>query len=79
MSVDELYSVFEKSCPLGLKEYVFYFGDCTLIYDKKDWRFCKMEGKRNELVFLGLGEMSFPIKYPLKLNNGKILEEIINK
>jgi len=76
MSARELYSVFEKSCPLGRREYVFYLGDCTLIYDKKDWRFCKVEGKRNELIFLGVCNISFPVKFPLKLDNGKILENI---
>lgn len=57
------------------KEYSFYWGDCKHIFEKDDWRFCEVKGKRKLAEYMGKGWFKFPIKFPAKLDNGIILNE----
>jgi len=61
-----------------VKSLEFFYGDLSLagIDFKTDWRFCEVPGKRNQVKFLGTVETDFPIKYPLILDNGTILEDV---
>lgn len=76
----EIYSVFlVERLDQKIKEYVFYLGEIQNIDYKNDWRFKKVKGKRSQLEFLGTVKTDFPVKYPLHLLNGKILQKIENE
>jgi len=59
-----------------VKELNFYVGDLSNEDFKNDYRFKEVKDKRKQIKFLGLVETQFPVKYPLKLTNGTILEDI---
>jgi hypothetical protein len=58
-----------------VKELRFYMRDISNEDLKNDWRFCEVKDKRKQAKFLGTVETEFPIKFPLTLYNGKILEK----
>lgn len=62
-----------------MPELTFYMGDWSTADFKNDWRFKEVKDKRKELVFMGLCENpEFPIKYPLQLLNGKVIDSEYN-
>jgi len=59
--------------PIYKEEYYFYCGYLSKIdFDK---RFKEDDYRKYE--FLGTAIIEFPIKFPLKLDNGKILEKLL--
>lgn len=45
---------------------------------KTDWRFCAVKDKRSEAILVGdinLVESDWPIKFPITLNNGIIIND----
>lgn len=53
----------------------FYEGDLSEIDYSSDWRFNEVPKRRKESVFLGtITNPTFPIEYPLYLDNGKVLD-----
>jgi len=80
-----MWSVFEKEYTTKInnkyqwvKELNFYIGDLTNEDFKNDYRFKEVKDKRKQVKFLGTVETEFPLKFPLKLNNGIILENVYN-
>ena len=59
-----------------VKELNFYMGDLSNEDFENDYRFKEVKDKRKQLKFLGLVETQFPVKFPLKLINGIIIEDI---
>ena len=57
------------------EELFFYMGDCTNIYNKNDWRFCEIKDKRKFAIYIGKGIIDFPIKFPITLDIGIVLEK----
>lgn len=60
------------------KVYNFYKVDISEIDIKTDLRFKFIKDKRQQSVYLGLCETKFPVKFPLTLTNGTILEKDCN-
>lgn len=54
----------------------FYKGDLQKkdINWVTDWRFCEVRDKRKQAKMIGTCRTTFPIKYPLRLTNGTIVE-----
>lgn len=54
----------------------FYMGDLQTkdIDWETDWRFCEVKNRRKQAKMLGVCKTVFPIKYPLWLTNGTIIE-----
>jgi len=61
--------------PIYKEEYHFYYGDLSKIDFENDKRFKEHDYRKYE--FLGTAIVEFPIKFPLKLDNGKILEKLL--
>ena len=57
------------------KSYQFYYGDLSKTILENDWRFKEVLNKRKEAVFMGLANTAFPINFPLKLENDKLLNK----
>ena len=78
---DDIWSVFrlEHNIMIDKKlqwviELIFYKGDLSLLSNMdKDWRFKPVENKRKQVILLGICETKFPVKFPLSLYNGLIL------
>ena len=52
-------------------EYQFWKGDLTNVDFINDWRFCVVNKLRMQVKLLGTKDsISFPIQYPLVLDNG---------
>ena len=60
--------------PQWVTELNFYMGDLSEVDFATDWRFKKVENRRSQKKFLGICETSFPVQYPLRLDNGTIIE-----
>jgi len=58
-----------------VKELNFYMGDMSDEDLTNDYRFREVPGKRKQLRFLGTAETEFPVKFPLTLKNGLVLED----
>ena len=78
-----MWSVFECECITKIdkkyqwiKELRFFMGDLSKEDFKNDWRFCEVDKKRKQVKFLGLAETEFPVRFPLILDNGTIIEDI---
>lgn len=52
----------------------FYEGDFSDLHLPSDSRFKEVPGKRKELIFLGICNPTFPVEYPLELENGAIID-----
>jgi hypothetical protein len=81
VSGSNIWSVFENRHMITvadeqvwIKELNFYMGDLSLLDLSNDWRTKAIEGRREQLKFLGLCQCEFPIKYPLILENVLALE-----
>lgn len=62
---------------LWKKEYNFYSVDLTDVEFDNDWRFRAVDEKRKLSILLGtVDELSFPVKYPIVLNNSTLIEKI---
>lgn len=60
-----------------ITEYNIYHGDLSCINTAVDKRFCKVEGMRNEVMFMGMAiNITFPVTYPILLVNGNSIEQI---
>lgn len=71
-----VWSVFERCYKKEEKwvtNLIFYKGDLSSADFKNDFRFKEVFQKHKQLKFLGLCNPQFPIKYPLKLNDGSEL------
>jgi len=59
------------------KGYAIYYDNFTNFPLENDWRFSEVKDKRKLAIFLGtVNNLIFPIKFPLKLNNGLIINEL---
>lgn len=58
-----------------ITEFNFYMGDLSNVDTSNDWRFKEIKNKRKMSKFLGVVETTFPIQYPLTLNNGIIISK----
>lgn len=74
-----LYTIFKTSYVNGTDwktEYLFYQGNLGWYVDTKtDSRFCAIEGKRKKAELLGYAYITFPVIYPIELNDGTILHD----
>lgn len=84
--MDNIWSVFENHHAVDkngkqkwVTELVFYKGDLSKVDLATDWRFREVKGKRSQLKYLGMCETSFPVKYPLRLDNGDVINEKVHK
>lgn len=57
------------------KVYNFYKVNMAEVDVKTDVRFKLIKDKREESIYLGVCETEFPVKFPLTLINGVILEK----
>ena len=83
VSCSNLWSVVVNENKIGkdnnsqwVTELNFYMGDLQTknIDWKTDWRFCEVKDKRKQVKMLGVCKTTFPIKYPLWITNGIIIE-----
>ena len=58
-----------------VKKLNFYYGDLSEENLTNDWRFKEVPERRKQVKFLGTVETEFPVKFPLILNNGLVLED----
>lgn len=80
----EEYTVFKvkrynEEKKIWTEDYDFYMGnmlDWEHRFGKNDWRFCEVKDKRELAVLLGKGWLRFPIKFPVKLDNGVVLNKL---
>ena len=81
--IDKGYSVFltehfieKEKVFFWQKSYAFYLGDLSNIKFSDDWRFKQVKDKRKESVFLGFGNINFPVLFPIILENGFVLNKL---
>lgn len=73
--------IFDDKNKLWKFELHFYNGyqqEFLKVNIENDWRFKELKGKREKAILVGcinLSEDDFPIKYPLILKNGVIIEK----
>lgn len=60
--------------PQWVTELNFYMGDLSDIDTATDWRFKEVNNRRSQSKFLGMCDTHFPVKYPLHLDNGTIIQ-----
>jgi len=77
---EDLYSVFSSRCKLHERNIwveilKFFIGDLEDVNTAEDFRFKEVQGKREEAKFLGRCHTNFPVKYPLRLHTGLIINK----
>jgi hypothetical protein len=59
-----------------VKQHQFWEGDLTEVDFITDWRFREVEKRRKLVKLMGtIGDVKFPVQYPLILDDGTILNE----
>jgi hypothetical protein len=76
----KLYSVFKNEFTIDAKdwipEYKFFMGDLSDVDVTTDERFYEIPGQRKQAIYMGKGKVSFPVVYPILLDDGITLNKI---